>query len=1195
MAKRQYDGTKEGSPTGWQVRFHSEFTASNGDIYRVEIIDSGGDSTRAAAGFSGTGSQPFLLGADGATVVWNGASDDFHAPFLESEMTVDMVVEGTYHRQLFTQISQSEQDRFGAVLMKFVAGPNSDADDPDGEFEIHWAGLLQHEQIEFVDHESNELLRLTFTDGLSRLNDAPFLDDNGDAFDGALRLSEIVQKCLGKIPTSPIFGYLSESANPVPSSSTKSKFLREDVYYLTEELDDVLAGAFSTLMNVRTDANVFYQIERSDDGLGGRYLRREAVSCGEVLRNVLSALRMRISMSQGWKIQNPASQHVDGYFQVYDHIDELSTNPSITVGTPNLFSEKVIDLDDENIAPLRGLSTRFISPAQHTLSVHTKAGSHRLLGPPQQASVSPTDMGPNGPSNFEFNGYTDAPYNVMHADDASATTLKNEVVSITGGEPIFIKFNAGNTLTGWGGDSSVHDDFVGATIVLYMVIKVGDYYLKRSLVSADAADDITIDGHTSDFRGWVQDGDVEWTTDVATYNLVVPFQGATPEPPVVLQGDDNEIQRVGGLHLALHPDEDKFEFSNGWLNDGTLQSGLSFPVEWAPPALPSGTHVGIEFKCVARYYRDSNSPIGQSVLRLRFEEEGIGNTAYYTSPNFGPVMKLGGFGIFSSEPGEVEDVVFGASQDDNSATLIVAESVLGDTYGTASAGALQDRTPGGTDWEFTGSSSWRTIDNTDTHYLHKLNALEALRENRKPVRVFTGGFAHDPSSKVAPFLPGNRDKTIQPHRPVRLSVTEGATAVDYDITPLALTWTVLSGVFELTGAVLNVDRTLAPDEGNNVKDSSLFGSSGANVSRVPNHKGNTATVAIANVKGSATTAQTVTDLITVANNKITGFDMVDSAIPPSKIETDQDNQFISTQLKSTIGTDATARLVTDQVTTTLVMGQRYVTAINASGSSVLNTNQISESGSLKKFTTSDERTKLDAITLSGDDISDIRTPSGALSAQDLYAYFINGTCPAAFSGSNACAVYNLPAHGTDRTGQTGDKVLSIGSDGSFNELADGSKGARLTTSGTGVLSWNTFTPYFLNGGAQLAYPYSRYLPLTGYIVEQNTASSNIAVTGFVCPHDGYIAKVIARAEQDIGNTSLTWYKAVDGTNGPATLMQAKTVDMETPNTSYTFSFSQASTGFSKGNLLSLKVDPTTDPTGNMDFNYIVLFQFDFST
>ena len=98
----------------------------------------------------------------------------------------------------------------------------------------------------------------------------------------------------------------------------------------------------------------------------------------------------------------------------------------------------------------------------------------------------------------------------------------------------------------------------------------------------------------------------------------------------------------------------------------------------------------------------------------------------------------------------------------------------------------------------------------------------------------------------------------------------------------------------------------------------------------------------------------------------------------------------------------------------------------------------------------------------------------------------------------------------------------------------------------------------------------------------------------MAPYDGEVTKIIARSQETLGNTVLQWYKATDGTHAPATSLQSVTVNINAANTSFTYTYSTVT--FSKGDILSLKVDPTSDPVSStMEFNYIVEFEFDTTT
>ena len=86
-----------------------------------------------------------------------------------------------------------------------------------------------------------------------------------------------------------------------------------------------------------------------------------------------------------------------------------------------------------------------------------------------------------------------------------------------------------------------------------------------------------------------------------------------------------------------------------------------------------------------------------------------------------------------------------------------------------------------------------------------------------------------------------------------------------------------------------------------------------------------------------------------------------------------------------------------------------------------------------------------------------------------------------------------------------------------------------------------------------------------------------------------------RSEEALGNTSLTWYKVGDGTEEPdqGSTVDTKTVDIASAATTYTYTYDADAT-FSKGDAMSVAIDPTTDPVG-AGVSYTIVMEFDEST
>ena len=166
---------------------------------------------------------------------------------------------------------------------------------------------------------------------------------------------------------------------------------------------------------------------------------------------------------------------------------------------------------------------------------------------------------------------------------------------------------------------------------------------------------------------------------------------------------------------------------------------------------------------------------------------------------------------------------------------------------------------------------------------------------------------------------------------------------------------------------------------------------------------------------------------------------------------------------------------------------------------------------------------------------------------------------------------------------------------------DGSANQVLKTDGAGNLSWTDMSgggstqKVYFNGGVNLQYPYNRFLPIGSYYVVEQTTDDNPEFTTFVAPYDGKLIKTMLRSEEALGNTSLTWYKVGDGTEEPdqGSTVDTKTVDIASAATTYTYTYDADAT-FSKGDAMSVAIDPTTDPVG-AGVSYTIVMEFDEST
>ena len=387
--------------------------------------------------------------------------------------------------------------------------------------------------------------------------------------------------------------------------------------------------------------------------------------------------------------------------------------------------------------------------------------------------------------------------------NGNGVTISNPEAVVGGGENMMVRLDCPILRTGFllsGGDVPSLD-YVGANIILKMTIKVGNYYLKRDVVSAAANDSVEIQRNLAtnlDYLDWSQSGSVQWTTNVETYDLVLPFIGCTPEPPVVLQGDDNEIERVGGLHTILHNDEERFKYQAGLLGDGTQYTNISFEFDWVLPALPGSTDLqGVEFKCEAVYYDTDNDEI--------------------TNPeNVTQIGAVAGcfrdFAIYSSNDVSEGDTIFTNQIDANSASLIVSKSILGDKYDGQDFGQLQHRDPTSVSgpFSFTSDDDWFTTEDTTTSYLHELNAREGIEEHGQPIRVFQGSIMFDPAHALPHYNNLSYSRLLEPSKLIEIDVEEySGTSVTFTCQILSLSWSAARSLYDGEFAVIDVDRTFS--------------------------------------------------------------------------------------------------------------------------------------------------------------------------------------------------------------------------------------------------------------------------------------------------------------------------------------------------------------------------------------------------
>lgn len=805
MAKQLYQGTNYGSASGYFRRYFSEFLDARGVLFRLEILDN--VTTSTGFNFSNESPQEFDLGVDGVTIDWSGSGDDLHDPVISSSLTADFLLAGTRHWIFPDVLAGSPEDRFLVALFRFEPTPNSTLQDPDGSFRPEWFGVLSPEGVEYVSNESNEFLRITAHDGLAALNDVPYQDENADPYTTDTTLAGHLGRILEKLPTATLWSFTSGTGTTAlpDNNSDPEVYLAREVSYLgpTFTLNAIsgVPDAYSVLTSLQAKATAFYEIDTSTDQFGGTFATKTTSTCGQVLKAIVQVLGMRVFQAEGsfWFMNWAALDDRTPYVHSFRSTSHLANRSKTQVGT--LGSGFVLDLDAEKLEAIRGLTTRYLFPIHRAVSVHKKGGSTILVS----GSGTHTPLGGQDPEV--------GVYHLTHAAESAAATLQSSLASVLGGDSPVMKGEVRGLPTGQG-VTAFDLDAAGMKTLIEMTIKIGDYYLKRNVAaySANAADYVNIHRTAAtdlDYMDLIQSGAVEWTTTPSTYTIVTPFIGQeSPEPPVVLQGTNDEIQRVGGYHLELRSNETEFQFTGTTFGDGTLDGRTaSFSIDWILPGMPDDVseHVGVEFSAVVRYYSRTNVEISPADIDALDALNGVAG-------------RIASFKLFSTNDTGEEDVIFVADTNANRAIVKVAETILGDAYtGADSVGALRTWNFTSSTWGSTGADTWRTMDAlTGGKYVHEYLAHLAIEERARTLRKISGTFAFDVGQKTAANVTlAATSKKIPSFRKL-IEYTIGAAGRKY--AAQSMTWSVRATAFDVEGFLVDVDRTISITSDDNKKD-----------------------------------------------------------------------------------------------------------------------------------------------------------------------------------------------------------------------------------------------------------------------------------------------------------------------------------------------------------------------------------------
>ena len=930
MAINTYDGTTSGSDSGWTRRYVSEFSGTDGHAWRVEIIDS--ESAAGTFSQSETAVTDMVLADGGFLIEYDGDNDNRRTPLVASSCTLQLICTESEHFELVDAIHANKDHRFGIAVFVFepdgtdgTGGAELFADG-NGWWRPFWFGTIFADQGEADYLKTQANFTLTAQCGLALLNDEQFVQDNGDPFTDEATLAQMIGRCMDKLPTKSLWGWNDYDGSTAVNrdfnqthvdralaQKPRVPMFRECVWIFDKEKHN--GGDVSVLDHTKCSSMAFLEIAESKDQLGGIVRTRNYVSCSQVLEHVAAVLGARMFLSDGsWWFQNMDAmfnavydRHEFVYFDIY-HLKTGGSANQANTPLENSVAGSVLDLYGKGYSFTDEVKVNVLFPVRIVESIHVEGGSRQLAGVETAQTEYESNVTGNTTFGWEANNVGIFFDKVGTTDEwvCQKITFENEGATIEGGQNITIQgainfHNLGQDH--WSNNDVNSANAKGMRYFIKMKIKCGDYYLKRNVTNrsetAPIKNAVGTTIRTQNFH--TQDGDVEWTTDESTYKFSLPRMGGDPEAATVELSDSNgpiDFDFTGGFHTENRGGNNTDEFKCVEGIGNTMYGTYNYDLNWTLPELPTGgVHEGVSLEFDMVILNSENNMMQGTAVRDILDSGGAGG-----SFGVGVAKEIGFLNdlqiLYADGTSDVE-VKFISLVDDNTTSIVTAESVLGDKYTetqTNRALKVLDSAGGAYKW---ADGKWVTLDEAteDGKLVHQLLADETMEKRHKPLEIRTAEIAFTELGTVNPLSTqrGNHNAAnwCVPTfaRVFKVANTNG---VNEWFSPLEMSFTPFGSEFTLcfiksartVGSITNfnnVDLVRGPQGGSGGRP--LGPPSPLPTTRNPRGGGDTTTAIAAlrrSVLGNAIdvdAVQTKTDFITVGSGGITGLTIQTGSTP----------------------------------------------------------------------------------------------------------------------------------------------------------------------------------------------------------------------------------------------------------------------------------------------------------------------------
>jgi hypothetical protein len=273
------------------VRLYSEFSSSEGNIYKIEIHDS---SWGAAP------SSEFKVDGSGFQLTYDGETDDIISPIVSSKLTFGCYSENATFETFINTLKTFQENRFRVAVYRSETPAGRNVDDGlvfdpllvesgDTQYRLWWAGWITQDLVQVEDVSQPYIFQITATDGLGKLANIDYNVAN-DIDQGGLRLTRITQLVINALKLAGLYDLWESDATFLESSADWWETTQHTYSTSTDPLYLTAVDA-GLLQSYDSDNNLVY-----NNGL-------------EALRQVATLFAARIYLSDGrWILEQYAQR-----------------------------------------------------------------------------------------------------------------------------------------------------------------------------------------------------------------------------------------------------------------------------------------------------------------------------------------------------------------------------------------------------------------------------------------------------------------------------------------------------------------------------------------------------------------------------------------------------------------------------------------------------------------------------------------------------------------------------------------------------------------------------------------------------------------------------------------------------------------------------------------------------------------------